>query len=148
MSLHNDKMKHTHLIGSPVHLKQILQNISGNAVKYNQEGGSIRLSCEEISCADGKAVYRFGCEDTGRGMRREFVPHAFEPFAQEEISARTSYMGTGLGLAIVKQLVEMMGGTISLESEWQVGTTFTLCIPFEIDTAWEEATVGETSAAG
>ena len=128
VSLHNDKMKHTHLIGSPVHLKQILQNISGNAVKYNQEGGSIRLSCEEISCADGKAVYRFGCEDTGRGMRREFVPHAFEPFAQEEISARTSYMGTGLGLAIVKQLVEMMGGTIEVKSEEGKGSEFIVCL--------------------
>lgn len=71
-------------------------------------------------------------------MSEEFVHHAFEPFSQEENSARTSYMGTGLGLSIVKQLTEMMGGTIELESQLNVGNTFTITIPFEIDASYEE----------
>lgn len=86
-----------HLIGSPLHLKQIQQNIAGNAVKYNRSGGTVSLSTEEISCENGKATYRFICSDTGKGMSEEFLTHAFEPFMQEESSARTSYMGTGLG---------------------------------------------------
>lgn len=66
-------------------------------------------------------------------MSQEFLEHAFEPFTQEDSSARTSYMGTGLGLSIARQLVELMGGTIQAESEVGIGTRFTLVIPFELD---------------
>jgi len=128
------KVKQHHLIGSPLHLKQILQNIAGNAVKYNRENGSIYLSAEELNCENGKANYRFICSDTGIGMSEAFIAHAFEPFAQEDTSARTAYMGTGLGLPIAKQLIEMMGGTIEVESEKNAGTTFRVTIPFDIDT--------------
>ncbi len=69
-------------------------------------------------------------------MSQEFLAHAFEPFSQEDASARTAYMGTGLGLPIAKQLVEMMGGSIEVESHQNVGTTFTTTIPFEIDTEY------------
>ncbi len=131
------KIEHCHLIGSPLHLKQILQNIDGNAIKYNRKGGSVSFSTTEIACANGTVTYKFVCTDTGRGMSKEFLSHAFEPFAQEDTSARTSYMGTGLGLPIAKQLVEMMGGTIEVESEQNVGTTFTTIIPFEIDSSYE-----------
>ena len=137
ISVDHTKVKHTHLIGSPLHLKQILQNIDGNAVKYNRDGGSISFTATEIACANGMVTYQFVCADTGRGMSREFLSHAFEPFAQEDTSARTAYMGTGLGLPIAKQLAEMMGGTITVESEQNVGTTFITTIPFEIDTAYE-----------
>ena len=75
-------------------------------MKYNRDGGSITVRCEETGCADGRASFRFVCDDTGRGMSREFQKHAFEPFTQEEYGARTSYTGTGLGLSIAKQLVE------------------------------------------
>ena len=138
ISTDHTKIRHVHLIGSPVHLKQILQNIAGNAVKYNREGGSISFSSEEVSCENGKAVYRFICTDTGRGMSEEFLQHAFEPFAQEDTSARTSYMGTGLGLSIAKQLAEMMGGSIEVESKLNMGTTFILTLPFEIDESYIE----------
>lgn len=138
VSVDHTKMKHGHLVGSPLHLKQILQNIGGNAVKYNREGGSVSVSTAEIACANGMAAYRFVCRDTGCGMSKEFLSHAFEPFAQEDTSARTAYMGTGLGLSIAKQLVQMMGGTIEVESEQNVGTTFITTIPFEIDTAYEK----------
>ena len=147
VSVDHSKLKHCHLIGSPLHLKQILQNIDGNAIKYNREGGSVSFSAAEIACANGVATYQFVCSDTGRGMSKEFLSHAFEPFAQEDASARTAYMGTGLGLPIAKQLAEMMGGTIQVESEKNVGTTFTTTIPFEINTSCEE-TVFENSDSG
>lgn len=110
-----------------------LKDTDSNAIKYNRENGSISCSAAEIACADGTATYQFVCADTGRGMSKEFLAHAFEPFAQEDIGARTAYMGTGLGLPIAKQLIEMMGGTIRVESERNVGTTFTMTIPFALD---------------
>ena len=138
ISIDHTKIKHRHLIGSSVHLKQILQNIAGNAAKYNREGGSIAFTAIETNCAKNTATYRLICSDTGYGMSEEFKAHAFEPFAQENEGARTSYMGTGLGLPIVKQLVEMMGGTIEVESEKNVGSTFTVTLSFEIDTQYKE----------
>lgn len=129
---------HTHLLGSPVHIKQILQNIIGNAIKYNRPGGSVHFSCTELSCENGKATYQLVCSDNGRGMSKEFQMHAFEPFAQEQNDARTIYMGTGLGLSIAKQLIDMMGGSISLESELNVGTTFTITLSFDIDPDYED----------
>ena len=140
-------VQHFHLIGSMLHLKQILQNIAGNAVKYNRMGGAVHLSTEEIDCADGKATYRFVCADNGRGMSEAFLVHAFEPFTQEDSSARTSYMGTGLGLSITKQLVEKMGGTIHVESKLHEGTTVTICLTFAIDTAYETEHPKDTAVA-
>lgn len=134
----NHDMIHTHLLGSPIHIRQILQNIVGNAIKYNRPGGTVKVTCREISCEDGKAFYEMTCSDNGYGMSREFQKRAFEPFAQEQNDARTRYMGTGLGLSIVKQLVELMGGRITLESEQNVGTTFTFILPFEIDPTFNE----------
>lgn len=146
VSIDHTKIEHRHLIGSPLHLKQILQNIDGNAVKYNREGGSISFSTTEVACENGVVTYQFVCADTGRGMSREFLAHAFEPFAQEDASARTAYMGTGLGLPIARQLAKMMGGTIEVESEQNVGSTFTTTIPFEIDTAYEDENRSRKSA--
>ena len=150
LSIHFDhsKIKHTRLMGSPVHFKQILQNIAGNAVKYNREGGSISLSAEEVLCENGKAFYKFICSDTGRGMSKEFLQHAFEPFAQENTGARTSYMGTGLGLAITKQLVEMMDGSVDVKSEKNVGSTFSVLLPFELDTSFEGSAETEKGPLG
>ena len=143
ISVDHEKINHCHLIGSPLHLKQILQNIDGNAVKYNREGGSVSFSTTEIACANGVATYKFVCADTGRGMSKEFLSHVFEPFAQEDNSARTAYMGTGLGMSIAKQLAEMMGGTIEVESEQNVGTTVTTIIPFQIDDSFEKESVSK-----
>ena len=148
VSIDHEEVTHRHLLGSPLHLKQILQNIDGNAVKYNRKGGSIAFSTKEIGCADGVVTYQFTCSDTGRGMSKEFLAHAFEPFAQEDTSARTTYMGTGLGLSIAKQLAEMMGGSIAVESEQNVGTTFTMTIPFEIDPAYQQSNAPKAAASG
>ena len=83
-------------------------------------------------------MIKFTCTDTGRGMSREFLVHAFEPFSQENTDARTTFTGTGLGLAITKQMVELMEGTISLKSEQNVGTTISVTIPFRIDVDYTE----------
>lgn len=129
------EITHRRLLGSALHLRQILQNVGGNAVKYNRAGGSVRVFSKELSDDGTRAVFQFVCADTGRGMSREFCQRAFEPFSQEVPDARTALTGTGLGLAITKQLVELMGGSITLESELNVGTTVTITIPLEIDTA-------------
>ena len=127
------KIIHRYLIGSPVHLNRILMNLMSNAIKYNRKNGTVRISFEEISSDNQSAIFKFICADTGLGMSKEFQKHAFEPFAQEGKETITGYNGSGLGLSIVKDIVELMGGTISLESEENVGTTFTVIIPFTID---------------
>ena len=126
-------IRHPRLIGSPLHLRQILQNITGNGIKYNRPGGTVTVSCVEGPDDGETAWFDLTCADTGRGMSAEFLPHAFEPFSQEGTDARTAYTGTGLGLSIVKQLVELMGGSIQVESELGQGTRFTLRLPFQID---------------
>lgn len=144
----NSGLEHTHLIGSPLHLRQILQNLTGNAVKYNRAGGSISVSCRELSCKDGKAGLQFVCEDTGIGMSEGFRKHAFETFTQETSRSRSTYTGTGLGLAITKQLTELMGGTITLESELGIGTKFTVDLAFDIDEDYVAAPADETDLCG
>ncbi|MDD6326376.1 MAG: ATP-binding protein [Lachnospiraceae bacterium] len=126
-------IRHRYLMGSPVHLNRVLMNISNNAIKYNRRGGSVLVYCTELSSDDTTAVYQFVCSDTGIGMSQEFQKRAFEPFTQEGREAVTSYNGSGLGLSIVKEMVARMNGTIDLQSEEGVGTTFTVTIPFEID---------------
>lgn len=130
----NEADEHDYLIGSPVHLGQVLQNIIGNAIKYNNDSGTVDVTCREISYDGNTAGFEFVCADTGIGMSEEFQQHAFEPFAQENESARTSYAGTGLGLPITKELVEQMGGSISFKSAPGEGTEFRIVIPFVIDT--------------
>lgn len=138
--VNNYGISHPHLLGSPTHVKQILQNIVGNAVKYTNAGGTVTVSCTEISCENGKAMFQLTCTDTGIGMSEAFLTQAFEPFAQEKSNARTNYMGTGLGLSIVKQLIDLMGGSISVESEEHVGSTFTFYLPFDVDQNYKEET--------
>ena len=129
------EVKHTTLIGSPLHLKRLLMNILSNAIKYNKDNGSIDLTCREVR-SDGKIAWiEFICADTGIGMSEEFQKHLYEPFTQEHSDARTSYNGTGLGMAITKSLVEKMGGTIECRSKLGEGTTYCITIPFAIDSS-------------
>ena len=130
----NSHIDHIFLIGSPVHLKQILHNFASNAVKYNKENGTVTVSSQELSFDGENAVFRFVCADTGIGMSREFMQHAFEPFSQEGRDSRTTYAGTGLGLSIVKELAERMGGHVDVTSEPGVGSTFSVTLPFKVDT--------------
>lgn len=125
---------HRNLYGSPVHIKRLLMNIMGNAVKYNKDYGTIRLSCRELPLDDEEtARIELICQDTGIGMSKEFQQHIFEPFAQEQKGGTSKFGGTGLGMPIAKSLVEKMGGTIIFESEQGKGTTFVIIIPFKID---------------
>ena len=124
--------EHWNVTGSPLHLRQILLNIAGNAVKYNKTNGSMKLFCREISCDGTMVRYEFLCSDTGKGMSREFQEHMFEPFTQEDKGARTTLEGTGLGLSIVKKLVEKMDGSINVVSEEGKGSEFSVVLPFEL----------------
>ena len=124
---------HYNVIGSPIHLRRIIENILGNAIKYNRPNGTIECWLDENPIDDNNSIYRFTIQDTGIGMSEEFQNHMFEPFVQENIDARTSYQGTGLGLAITKDLIDLMKGSIAVKSRQNVGTTFVVEIPLEID---------------
>lgn len=124
---------HPHLIGDELHLRQILINILGNSVKFTLDGGKIYFRVKETDSADGRAHFHFEIEDTGIGMKQEFLQHIWEPFAQEDGGNRTNYKGTGLGMAITKQFVDMMGGTITVESLLHEGSKFDIELSFDID---------------
>ncbi len=128
-----DKLIHTDVVGSDLHLKRILMNVASNAIKYNRKGGKIRLSCRELPSNHDKAIFEFVCCDNGLGMSDEFLQLAFEPFTQEGKETITSFAGSGLGLSIVKEIVELMGGTVTLASKEHVGTTVTITVPLKID---------------
>ena len=130
------ELHHTHVIGSPLHLRQILQNLLSNAVKFTPAGGSIHAVCREKSCDENTMVFEFVCTDTGIGISEEFQRHIFEPFAQEDTSAKATLVGTGLGLSIAKEIVDQRGGTITLESSKGEGSTFTVTLPLKLDTAY------------
>lgn len=132
ISEHTVNLQHTFLVGSPLHVRQILINIIGNAVKYNRPNGRIFICTEEVAAENDIAEYRFVIEDTGIGMGEEFKAHIFEPFTQESKDARTNFKGAGLGMAITKKLVDQMGGTITVESELDKGSTFTVTLPIRI----------------
>ncbi len=128
-----DNVKHTHLIGSPQYIRSILVNIVSNAIKYTNSGGSIVCSVDEVEIDAYRSDFVFRVCDTGIGMSEEFAKHIFEPFTQENSSARTNYQGTGLGMSIVKKLVDKMHGKISLKTKLNEGSEFTVTLPLEID---------------
>ena len=127
------KLPHPRLVGSPLHVKRLLMNVLSNAIKYNRDKGRVMLDCFELSCTGDKVQICFVCADTGIGMSEEFQKRMFEPFTQENAGARSVYGGTGLGMSITKSLVDKMGGTIGVESRQGVGTTYTITLPFVID---------------
>lgn len=126
-----DELPYPCLIGSPVHVKRILLNIVGNAIKYNKNNGRVYITLVESKADDETMLVEFKCEDTGIGISKRFLPHVFDAFAQDSDIARSSYEGTGLGMPIAKSLVDKMGGTLEVESEKGIGTTFTMRIPFK-----------------
>ena len=114
--------------GDSIKLKQVLINILGNSVKFTPEGGKVSLLVEEGRRYDGKATLRFTITDNGIGMSKEFLPHLFDVFSQEDHSAVSKYGSTGLGMPITKSIVELMDGHIEVESEKGKGTTFKVTI--------------------
>lgn len=135
-------------VGDAMKLKQILINILGNAVKFTHEGGSVNFEASEDSRSDGKVVLRFVVSDTGTGISKEFLPHIFDTFSQENASAAGSYGSTGLGMAITKSIVGLMEGTISVESEKGKGTTFTVTVTLAESAAKAPETAGTEDAQG
>ena len=118
-----------------VHLKKILMNLFTNSMKYNKVNGSIYMSMRTIERSEDHMTCEFKIKDNGIGMSEEFIKNElFTPFVQADNSPRSDYNGTGLGMPIVKQLVEKMGGTITVESKLGEGSCFTVVLPFKIDT--------------
>lgn len=130
----HDDFSGIYVRSSALHLKKILMNLFTNCVKYNKPGGSIHMQMHMLERTDAKITCQFIIEDTGLGMSEDFIKnHLFNPFEQADESPRSSYMGTGLGMSIVHQLIEQMGGTISVESKLGEGSRFTVVLPFELD---------------
>lgn len=124
-------LDHPYARVSATHLKRLLVNIAGNAVKYSRRGGYVRLACREVEPVDGVPIYEYTIADNGIGMSEQFQRHLYEPFSREEQRVEGASSGTGLGAPIAKQLVELMGGTMSFTSTLGQGTTFTIRLPFE-----------------
>ena len=125
-------LKHTSLIGDPVYVEKLMGAILSNAIKFTEPGGTIHIWGKETECDNHTVTYSFGCEDTGIGMSKEFLPHAFDQFTQEHEDGRTKYEGSGLGLAIAKKAVERLGGTIDIQSEKGKGTSVFITLPFRL----------------
>ena len=132
-------MQHENVLGDPNRLNQVLMNILSNAVKYTPTGGHIRLEVEELPRNEHYARYRFVVQDDGIGMSEAFQKTLFDPFTREEKSGTNKVQGTGLGMAITKSVVDLMGGSISVESATGKGTRFEVVLEFPIDTEAETA---------
>ena len=123
----DSSLTHHWIYADRLHVMRVLTNIISNSIKYTNPGGRIELSAIELPCKkDGYARFRYTVTDTGIGMNKEFLTHVFEPFSRAESATKSGVTGTGLGMSITKSLVELMGGTISIESELGIGTTVTV----------------------
>lgn len=128
------QIAHEHLIGDSVRLRQIVINLLSNAVKYTQEGGQITLDLSEFPTENtDKASFGIIVEDNGYGMTEQFVKHIFEPFTRAENSTTNKVQGTGLGMAITKNIVDLMNGTITVQSELGKGSSFEVRLTLPIN---------------
>jgi len=127
-------LRHENLLADPTRLNQVLMNILSNAVKYTPCGGHIRFEVEELPRNEHYAKYRFVVQDDGIGMSEAYQKTLFDPFTREERSGTNKVQGTGLGMAITKNIVDLMGGSISVESATGKGTRFEVVLEFPIDT--------------
>ncbi len=128
-------LRHENLLADPTRLNQVLMNILSNAVKYTPRGGHIRFEVEELPRNEHYAKYQFTVQDDGIGMSEAYQKTLFDPFTREEKSGTNKVQGTGLGMAITKNIVDLMGGSISVESATGKGTRFEVVLEFPIDTA-------------
>ncbi len=124
---------HEDIVCDKLRLNQILLNLISNAVKFSKPGGMLSIRViEKDDAPNGYASYIFRVKDSGIGMSKEFQKHIFEAFSREQTSTVSGIQGTGLGMAITRNIIDMMGGTISVESEVGKGTEFTVCLKFRI----------------
>ena len=134
--VHREPLQNPYVMTEPVRIREILVNILNNAVKFTKDGGTIRFDAGNRPGADAQhIVICYRIKDTGIGMSEDFQKKIFDEFAQEENGVRTQYKGTGLGMPISKKYIELMGGTITVDSRKGVGTTFTVEIPMELTNA-------------
>lgn len=132
--VYRERPKNPYVLADATRIREVLTNFLSNAVKFTKDGGTVTLYISSHPGEDDKhIVARYIVKDNGIGMSEEFQKKLFKPFSQEDDrGARTQYKGTGLGMAIAKEYVEMMGGSIAVESQKGVGTTFTVEIPLEL----------------
>lgn len=132
--VYRERPKNPYVLADATRIREVLTNFLSNAVKFTKDGGTVTLDISSHPGEDDKhIVARYIVKDNGIGMSEEFQKKLFKPFSQEDDrGARTQYKGTGLGMAIAKEYVEMMGGSIAVESQKGVGTTFTVEIPLEL----------------
>ena len=132
--VHREGLKNPYVLADVLRIREVLVNLLGNAVKFTKDGGEITLDISSYPGADEKHIItRYVVQDNGIGMSEEFQKKLFDPFSQEDdANARTQYKGTGLGMAITKKYVDMMGGSIAVESKKGAGSTFTVEIPLEL----------------
>lgn len=128
-------------------MQEIFLNIVSNAIKYTPAGQAIHIKLCEVTPSEAeRARYIFTCQDTGIGMSQDYLPHIFEEFSRERSSTENQVIGTGLGLSIVKSMIELMGGTIHVESRKGCGTCFRVDLPLHL-TDESEVKREETEAA-
>ena len=126
-------VRHHYVVCDQTKLQEIMMNIISNAIKYTTEGHSIYVEVHEaVSENPSKIRYIFSCEDTGIGMSEEYLPHIYEEFSREHSTTENKVPGTGLGLPIIKSMIELMGGSIQVESRQGIGTKFTIDLSFDI----------------
>ena len=131
-SHHLEQPASRYALADAVRIREVLVNILGNAVKFTPDGGTITFDAVYLPGADEQHILaRYRISDTGVGMNQDFIGHIFDEFSQEESSARTQYKGTGLGMAITKRYVDLMGGTISVQSRKGKGSTFIVELPMK-----------------
>lgn len=126
-------IEHENIVIDSLRMNQVLINLVSNSIKYTEAGGSITILIKELSSEDSSVGnYKISVKDTGIGMSQEYLPHVFDVFTRERSSTVSKIQGTGLGLAITKNIVEMMGGTITVESELGKGSEFVIHLPMKL----------------
>ena len=135
------KVKHNMILTDSLKIREIYVNLMSNAIKYTNVGGTISFSLEEIEREEGLSDYKAIVQDTGIGISKDYLPHIFENFTREKTSSESGVIGTGLGMPIVKKLVDLMHGTISIESEEGKGTTVVVNLPHRYIIEKEEVDV-------
>lgn len=134
LNLDTSALKHIDVMGDQLRIRQILVNIIGNAIKYTPEGGSVSIAAsEQAKLTKGSVMFKVVVKDTGIGMSQDFLKRIFEPFEREEVKDSVTE-GTGLGMTITKNLVDLMGGTISVTSTKGKGSEFSVLLPLKLDT--------------
>ncbi len=138
---------HEYVIGDEMKLRELTLNIISNAIKYTPSGGYVKLSLiESENATPGYTTFTAICEDSGIGISKEYIPHIFDEFSRERNSTDSKISGTGLGMPIVKRILDLLGGSIDIESEVGKGTKVTIVIPLRIPTEEQVAVAKQAEA--